>query len=111
MNSLPRNFSEDGKSVYQTGHGAARDLAGTDSANPAGQILAMAMMLEESFLWPEGATAVRDAVAATLAAGYRTSDIAAPASRAVGTRELGARICDALQIMAERSDAAGAAAR
>jgi 3-isopropylmalate dehydrogenase len=109
--SFSGNFSADGKSVYQTGHGAARDLAGSGTANPVGQILALAMMLEESFQWPEGAAAVRDAVAATLAKGYRTADIAAPGSRIVGTRELGKRICDALQIvMAERSDAAGAAA-
>lgn len=104
------NFSEDGKSVYQTGHGAARDIAGTDSANPIGQILALAMMLEESFCWPEGAAKVRGAVAATLAGGYRTADIAAPGSRVVGTRELGARICDALQIMTGKPDASGAAA-
>ncbi len=108
--SYSGNFSEDGKSVYQTGHGAAHDLAGSDNANPVGQILALAMMLEESFMWPEGAMAVRDAVAATLAEGYRTADIAAPGSRVVGTRELGVRICDALQTIAERSDVAGAAA-
>lgn len=108
--SYSGNFSEDGKSVYQTGHGAAHDLAGTNKANPVGQILALAMMLEESFQWPEGAKAVRDAVTATLTEGYRTVDITAPGSRVVGTKELGARICDTLQIMAERSDAASAAA-
>lgn len=108
--SYSGNFTEDGKSVYQTGHGAAHDLAGRGIANPVGQIMALAMMLEETFLWPEGASAIRDAVAVTLAEGYRTVDIAAPGSRIVGTRELGERICDALQIVMERSDAPSTAA-
>jgi 3-isopropylmalate dehydrogenase len=105
------NFGADGRAVFQTGHGAARDLAGRDSANPIGQLLSLAMMLEESFDWPEGARALRDAITRTLEAGYRTADIAAPGSRMVGTRELGARIRDALQITAERADATGAVAR
>lgn len=101
--SYSGNFSADGKAVYQTGHGAARDLAGADCANPVGQLLALAMMLEESLDWPEGAAAVRDAITRTLAAGWRTPDIAATNSRVVGTRELGARIRDALRVTAEQS--------
>lgn len=101
--SCSGNFSTDGNAAYQTGHGAARDIAGADSANPVGQILALAMMLEESFRWQEGAATVRNAVSATLAAGYRTADIAAPGSSVVGTRELGARICGNVQAVAERN--------
>ena len=108
--SYSGNFSEDGKSVYQTGHGAAHDLAGTNKANPVGQILALAMMLEESFMWPEGAAMVRNAVTTILNEGFRTVDIAAPGSRVIGTRELGTRICDALQTIVESSDAASTAA-
>jgi 3-isopropylmalate dehydrogenase len=100
--SFSGNFSADGKAVYQTGHGAARDLAGSDSADPVGQILALAMMLEESFNWPQGAAAIRDAVARTLAAGYRTADIASSGSRVVGTRELGTHIRDALRVAVEQ---------
>lgn len=33
------NFDAKGQGVYQTNHGCAHDLAGTDLANPAGQIL------------------------------------------------------------------------
>ncbi|MBI3903177.1 MAG: 3-isopropylmalate dehydrogenase [Nitrosomonadales bacterium] len=96
--SYSGNFSMDGKGVYQTGHGAARDLAGKDCANPVGQLLSLAMMLEESFGWTQGAVALRDAIARTLAAGYRTTDIAASGCQIIGTRELGARIRDALRI-------------
>ena len=37
-----------GRAVYQTGHGAAYDLAGTDLANPIAQIQSLAMLLRES---------------------------------------------------------------
>ena len=47
--SFSGNFSSDGRAVYQTGHGAAYDLARSGRANPAGQILTLAMMLRESF--------------------------------------------------------------
>ena len=36
--SFSGNYSEAGNAAYQTNHGAAYDLAGTDRANPAGQI-------------------------------------------------------------------------
>jgi isocitrate/isopropylmalate dehydrogenase len=47
--SFSGNFSESGVAVYQTGHGAAHNIAGDDIANPIGHILAAAMMLRESF--------------------------------------------------------------
>ena len=37
--SYSANFGLGGRGVYQTGHGAAYDLAGSDSANPVAQIL------------------------------------------------------------------------
>jgi 3-isopropylmalate dehydrogenase len=94
------NFSTDGKAVYQTGHGAAHDIAGSDRANPLGQILALAMMLDESFGWREGGQLIRAAVAEVLVAGWRTPDIAASDSRIVGTRELGRHIGEALERLA-----------
>lgn len=92
--SYSGNFSPDGKAVYQTGHGAAHDIAGKDIANPVGQIMALAMMLEESFCWPEGADIIREACAAVMAAGLRTGDIAASDSRTLGTGKMVAAICD-----------------
>jgi 3-isopropylmalate dehydrogenase len=95
--SYSGNFDGAGRAVYQTGHGAAYDLAGTGTANPVGQLMALAMLLEESFMWPEGAALVRDAVTGVLASGIRTADIAGPGSEVVGTREFGVRVRRALE--------------
>ncbi len=85
--SFSANFNVHGQGVYQTNHGAAYDLAGTDRANPVGQILSMAMMLRESFgLWAE-AEAVEEGVRQTWREGWRTEDVATPGSRVIGTRQ------------------------
>lgn len=94
--SYSGNFSPTGDAVYQTGHGAAYDLAGKDKANPIGQILSATFMLRESFGLHEPAAAIEAAVEQTLAAGIRTADIAAPGSRVVSTREMGSYIASAL---------------
>ena len=67
--SYSGNFNDAGNAVYQTGHGAARDIAGKDVANPIGQILSLGMMLRESFCWPEADAALRQAVRETLKPG------------------------------------------
>jgi 3-isopropylmalate dehydrogenase len=90
--SYSANFGPDGRAVYQTGHGAAHDLAGSDTANPVAQILSLAMLLDESFGLAAAARAIALAVERVLAAGFRTPDIAGPGSRIVGTRELADRI-------------------
>jgi 3-isopropylmalate dehydrogenase len=102
--SFSGNFGPAGRAVYQTGHGAARDLAGTDRANPIGQILSLAMMLRESFAWQKGAQVIEEAIEKTLAEGYRTLDISAPSCKVVGARELGRCICDTLQDLVSVSD-------
>ncbi len=94
--SYSGNFNDSGAGVYQTGHGAARDIAGKDIANPIGQILSLGMMLRESFCWPEGDAALRRAVRAALRQGLCTSDIAMPGHRVVGTAEFGAAVHDQL---------------
>jgi 3-isopropylmalate dehydrogenase len=90
--SYSGNFSSNGNAVYQTGHGAAYDIAGTGTANPVGQILSLAMMLEESFGWAAGARLVRKSVARTLARGVRTADIRG-SHGAVSCREMSDAIC------------------
>lgn len=90
--SYSGNFNDSGNAAYQTGHGAARDIAGKDVANPIGQILSLGMMLRESFSWPEADSALRQAVRATIAAGHRTPDIAAAGTRTLGTREFALEI-------------------
>lgn len=95
--SYSGNFGAPGIAVYQTGHGAAHDLAGQDVANPIGQILSAALLLRESFGLDAPAAAIEAAVARTLAAGLRTADIAAAGLPAVGTREMGRAIAAALE--------------
>jgi 3-isopropylmalate dehydrogenase len=86
--SFSANFGPEGRAVYQTGHGAAHDLAGTQRANPVAQILSAAMLLRESLALVREAARIETAVENVLAAGVRTPDIAGPGSRVVGTREL-----------------------
>lgn len=87
--SYSGNFNDAGHAVYQTGHGAARDIAGKDVANPIGQIMSLGMMLRESFCWPEADAALRRAVRETLRQGKCTGDIAMPGHEVVGTAEFG----------------------
>jgi 3-isopropylmalate dehydrogenase len=104
--AVSANFGAEDHAVYQTGHGAAYDLAGTDRANPVAQIESLALMLRESFDLPIVGEVVHAAVTEVLRAGYRTADVAAPGSHVVGTRELAARIAQAVPVVAARVDAA-----
>ncbi|MDQ4133347.1 MAG: isocitrate/isopropylmalate family dehydrogenase [Actinomycetota bacterium] len=101
------NFGPDRTAVYQTGHGAAYDLAGGGRANPLGQIASVAFMLRESFGMVAAAAAIDGAVEHTLAAGWRTPDIAEPGCRLVGTAEMGEQVARAI---AEQPDGATAVA-
>jgi len=94
--SFSGNFSESGVAVYQTGHGAAHNIAGDDIANPIGQVLAAAMMLRESFGMLEEAEIIEGAIEKTLLSGIRTTDIASADSTIVGTREMGRCIARAV---------------
>jgi 3-isopropylmalate dehydrogenase len=87
-NSFSGNYTAAGDAVYQTNHGSAYDLAGTDRANPCGQIFSVAMMLRESFALEREATAIERGVRAVWSAGLRTADVAAPGCRVVGTQAL-----------------------
>jgi 3-isopropylmalate dehydrogenase len=90
--SYSGNFNESGHAVYQTNHGAAYDLAGTDRANPVGQILSIAMMLRETFLQWRMADAIEQAVRHVWRQGYRTEDVATLGTQIIGAREMGERI-------------------
>lgn len=87
--SYSGNFNDRGNAVYQTGHGAARAIAGQGIANPIGQIFSLGMMLRESFCWPQADLALRQAVRMAIAQGACTADIAMPHHRVVGTEEFG----------------------
>jgi 3-isopropylmalate dehydrogenase len=94
--SYSGNFSADGKAVFQTGHGAAHDIAGLDQVNPFGQVMALAMLLEEHLGWADDAALLRRAVATVLAAGLRSADLAAAGAQVLGTRALGAALLEAI---------------
>ena len=82
------NFNGDGHAVYQTNHGCAHDLTGRDMANPAGQILSLAMLLRESLGIRRAADCVESALAAAWRQGWRTADVAEPGCQIVGTRAM-----------------------
>lgn len=86
------SFSASGCAVYQTNHGAAYDLAGTDRANPVAQILSLAMMLRESFGLTKEPGLIELAVRKLWTEGFRTKDIREPQCRIIGTRETGERV-------------------
>lgn len=94
------SFGAGGAAVYQTNHGSAHDLARTDRANPAGQVLALAMLLRESFALDRAAALVEDALDAVWSRGIRTADLAEPGTPAVGTREMGRHLADAVRAVA-----------
>jgi len=90
MGMLPSaSLAEGAFGVYEPIHGSAPDIVGQGIANPLAMILSTAMLLRHSLGLADEAQAVETAVAAALAEGYRTPDIAAPGTRAVGTEEMG----------------------
>lgn len=80
--------------LYEPIHGSAPDIAGQDKANPIAAILSVAMMFRYSFQLPEEAAAIEAAVDKTLADGWRTADMADAGTEAVGTKHMGALICE-----------------
>ena len=80
---LPSASLGDGAGLFEPVHGSAPDIAGRGVANPIGAIASAAMLLRYGLRAAEAAAAVDQAVAAVLAAGARTADIATP-GRACG---------------------------
>ncbi len=89
---LPSASLGDGPGLFEPVHGSAPDIAGRGIANPIGAIASAAMLLRYALGLPEAAAAVDQAVAAVLAAGARTADIARSGEQTLGTRELGDEI-------------------
>jgi 3-isopropylmalate dehydrogenase len=89
---LPSASIGDGPGLFEPVHGSAPDIAGRGVANPVGAISSAAMLLRYGLALPEAAAAVDQAVAAVLAAGARTADIARRGEQTLGTREIGDEI-------------------
>jgi len=104
--SFSYNVGELGYAVYQTGHGAAYDLAGKNVANPLGQVQALAALLYESYGLFDLAGTLLSACNSVLASGGRTADIMTPGARLLSTAEMGAAVAGQLAICLE-SDQSG----
>ncbi len=83
--------------LYEPIHGSAPDIAGQDRANPLAAILSAAMLCRWSLGLPAAADAIERAVAAVLADGHRTADLARPGERVVGCREMGRLVRERLE--------------
>src|SRR5271163_2606418 len=85
------------KALYEPVHGSAPDIAGTGAANPIAMIGSFAMALRYSFGLGEHADRLEKAIAAVLAKGLRTKDIAATGEATISTSEMGDAIVAALR--------------
>jgi 3-isopropylmalate dehydrogenase len=83
------SLGESSVGLYEPIHGSAPDIAGRGIANPFGTILSAAMLLRHSLGLDAEARAVESAVAAALAGGIRTADLAPPGAASVGSRAAG----------------------
>lgn len=84
------------RGMYEPVHGSAPDIAGHDVANPLATILTVALMLRHSFDEGAAAACIEGAVEQVLNAGYRTEDIKGAGTRAVGCREMGRLVLEAM---------------
>jgi len=91
------NFCPAGHGVYQTNHGSAHDLAGAGTANPAGQILSLAMLLRESFGLTDAAALIETSLRQCWLAGYRTADLAEPGCQVLGTNAFTDKVVEQIQ--------------
>jgi 3-isopropylmalate dehydrogenase len=89
-----RRANGTGPGLYEPIHGTAPDIAGQGKANPLAAILSAAMLLRLSFGLTREADAIEQAVDATLAAGYRTADIATEGSKLVATDRMGDEVAE-----------------
>jgi 3-isopropylmalate dehydrogenase len=89
LGMLPSASLGDGNiGLYEPIHGSAPDIAGRGLANPCATIASTAMMLRHSLKLDDEAAALEQAIAAAIAAGARTADIAAAGDVAISTSEM-----------------------
>src|SRR6187397_473827 len=77
------------KALYEPVHGSAPDIAGKGVANPIAMLASFAMALRYSFGMIKEADMIEAAIAAALAKGLRTADIASAGMTTVGTAQMG----------------------
>jgi 3-isopropylmalate dehydrogenase len=105
---LPSASLGAGPGLFEPVHGSAPSLAGKGVANPIGAIASAAMLLRHGLALPEAAGVIEEGIAAALAAGARTSDIALGGEPILTTREMGEEV--ARRVAEARGAATGAGA-
>ena len=88
------------KSLYEPVHGSAPDIAGTGAANPIAMIASFGMAMRYSLGLGEWADRLDQAIAAVLAKGIRTKDIAGGKTANASTATMGTAILDELKALA-----------
>ncbi len=87
--------------LYEPIHGSAPDIAGRGIANPLGAILSAAMLLRHSFALEAEAAGIERAVIQVLDSGHRTRDLVRSGQIALSTREMGCKVVDAVEELAD----------
>ena len=85
------------KALFEPVHGSAPDIAGRGIANPIAMIASLGMALRYALDRDDLADAIETAVAAVLAKGLRTPDIAGAGTTAVSTPQMGDAILTELR--------------
>jgi 3-isopropylmalate dehydrogenase len=80
------------KALYEPVHGSAPDIAGKGIANPIAMLASFGMALRYSFNMNKEADLLDAAIAAALAEGLRTADIASGGGKTVSTSAMGEAI-------------------
>lgn len=90
------SLSDTGLHMYEPSGGSAPTIANMNIANPIGQILSAAMMLDYSFGLKKERQIIESSVEDILKKGYRTQDIFSkqPDEKLVGTNEIGTLIAN-----------------
>jgi 3-isopropylmalate dehydrogenase len=86
------SLGDNKRGLYEPIHGSAPDIAGKGIANPAGAILSVALLLRHSLGLEAEAKAVETAVAATIASGCLTPDLAPSGIRPASTHDVGSAV-------------------
>jgi len=74
--------------LYEPIHGSAPDIAGKGIANPCASIASAALLLRHSLSLEDEAAALEAAIAAAIASGARTADIASDGDSVISTQQM-----------------------
>lgn len=104
---IPSMSCGGGPPLFEPIHGSAPQLAGRDSACPIGALLCASLMLREAFHLETEARWFEAAIDRVLLRGYRTADIAEPASTVVGCAAFVSLLRDELRESLKRCEPYG----